>query len=225
MRRSAKGSSSLLPVLSAIAGAVDVIGFLTLKIFTAHITGNLVVIAAQIVRDGPPNMDQIIAVPIFIVAVACLWLISRLSGRRGVALTRLLLLVHLLLLTIVWIFSILNHPSANPAGVPADIAAMFAVSAMACQFALLQLAIPGAPSTAVMTGNLTKTVLSLLDTMWPRELMPHPNSEQLKENLALVFSFFLGCVAGAVASSWLRDWAWSFPVVLACAALTLCPQE
>jgi hypothetical protein len=31
--------------------------------------------------------------------------------------------------------------------------------------ALLRLAVPGAPSTAVMTGNLTNTVLSLLDTL------------------------------------------------------------
>jgi hypothetical protein len=34
---------------------------------------------------------------------------------------------------------------------------------MACQYALLRLAIPGAISTAVMTGNLTNTVLSLMD--------------------------------------------------------------
>jgi len=40
---------------------------------------------------------------------------------------------------------------------------MMAVSAMACQFALLRLTLPVAPSTAVMTGNLTNTVLSLLD--------------------------------------------------------------
>jgi len=51
---------------------------------------------------------------------------------------------------------------------------MIAVSAMACQFALLRLAVPGAPSTAVMTGNLTSGVLSLLDTLSRDEppLMP-----------------------------------------------------
>jgi hypothetical protein len=41
----------------------------------------------------------------------------------------------------------------------AGLVAMIAVPAMACQFALLRLAVPDAPSTAVMTGNLTSGML------------------------------------------------------------------
>src|SRR5437867_4681555 len=86
---------------------VDVIGFLSLGLFTAHVTGNLVVIAALLVRGGPPNMAQILAVPVFIVAVATVWLIARASDRRGPALARPLLLVQFLLLSCVLIFSVI----------------------------------------------------------------------------------------------------------------------
>jgi uncharacterized membrane protein YoaK (UPF0700 family) len=46
-----KASDWLLPtVLSTTAGAVDVIGFLALGgLFTAHVTGNLVIVAAHYV--------------------------------------------------------------------------------------------------------------------------------------------------------------------------------
>src|SRR6267378_789144 len=75
---------SWLPtLLGVVAGMVDVIGFLTLGLFTAHVTGNLVVIAALLVRGGPPRMAQILAVPVFIVAVAAVWLFAKASDRRG----------------------------------------------------------------------------------------------------------------------------------------------
>jgi uncharacterized membrane protein YoaK (UPF0700 family) len=46
----------LPPVLSVIAGMVDLTGFFMLgNIFTAHITGNLVVASALVVRGGRPN--------------------------------------------------------------------------------------------------------------------------------------------------------------------------
>src|SRR5215472_10145500 len=72
-----------LPVLlSVIAGMVDLIGFLSLGIFTAHVTGNIVVVGALIVRHNRVNPAQILAIPIFILAVAITWLIAAASGSR-----------------------------------------------------------------------------------------------------------------------------------------------
>jgi hypothetical protein len=88
------------------------------------------------VRRGRINLAQILAIPVFIVAVAAVWLLAKASGRRGPGLMRLLLLIQFLLLTCVLIFSVITKPSANPHGLMAGIAAMIAVSAMACQFAL-----------------------------------------------------------------------------------------
>src|ERR1700730_18590297 len=140
---------------------VDLTGFFTLgNIFTAHITANRVVAAAAAVRGGPMNLAQALAILVFMLALAAVWLIARASDRRGPVLARLLLLVQFLLLTAVLVFSAVTRPSANPHGSIAGIAVMIAVSAMACQYALLRWAIPGAIAMAVMTGNLTNTVLS-----------------------------------------------------------------
>src|SRR6266403_3579373 len=161
-------------LLSVIAGMVDLTGFFTLgHIFTAHVTGNLVVAAAAAVHGGPFNMAQALAIPVFMLAVAAVWLIAEASHRRGASLARLLLVVQSVLLAALLIFSVITKPSADPFGVTAGVAVMIAVSAMACQFALLRLAIPGAISTAVMTGNLTNTVLSLMDLLATRHpLLP-----------------------------------------------------
>ncbi len=215
----------LPPLLAVIAGTVDVIGFLGLKLFTAHVTGNLVVIAALLVRGGPPNIAQVMAVPVFMLAVAATWVIAKTSNRRGPALAKTLLLFQFLLLTCVLIFSVAYRPAANPRGAMAGVVAMIAVSAMACQFALLRLTVPGAPSTAVMTGNITKTVLSLLDTLSRTQPVMQGAKEphQLKKTLELVVGFFAGCLAGAAAVSWRGDWAWSLPVVLAGVAMAVVP--
>jgi uncharacterized membrane protein YoaK (UPF0700 family) len=209
-------------LLSVIAGMVDLISYLTLgNIFTAHITGNLVVIAALAVRGGRVNAAQVLAIPAFIFAVAATWLVAKASGRRGSGLARLLLLIQFLLLAGVLILSVITKPAANPHGLMAGIAVMIAVSAMACQFALLRLALPLAPSTAVMTGNLTNTVLSYLDMLPRTERLMPGDAEKLKRSLHLLIGFFAGCVIAAAAVSCLGEWAWSIPVALAGAAVAI----
>jgi uncharacterized membrane protein YoaK (UPF0700 family) len=212
----------LPPLLSVIAGMVDLTGFFTLgNIFTAHVTGNLVVIAAKAVRGGPLNLAQTLSVPVFILAVAAVWLLAQASGRRGPGLTRLLLLVQFLLLTGVLIFSVITKPSTNPHGLMAGIAVMIAVSAMACQFALFRLALPGGISTAVMTGNLTNTALALMDMLSHGRPLMTDDAGRLKRSLHLLFGFLVGCIVASAAVSLLGDWAWSFPVALGGVAVLL----
>jgi len=210
----------LPPLLSVIAGMVDVTGFFTLgHIFTAHITGNLVVAAAAAVHAGPFNPAQALAIIVFMMALAVVWLIAQASQRHGSSLARLLLLVQFLLLAAVLVFSVITRPSTDPTGLMAGIAVMIAVSAMACQYALLRLAIPSAISTAVMTGNLTNTVLSLMDLLAKDRAMLPVDASHLKRSLHLLIGFLAGCFAGAAAVAALADWAWSLPSVLSGVAL------
>jgi len=213
----------LPPSLSVIAGMADLTGFFTLgHIFTAHVTGNLVVAAAAVVHADPFNLAQALAIVVFMLALAVVWLIAQASRRRGPSLARLLLLVQFLLLAAVLLFSVITRPSADPTGLMAGIAVIIAVSAMACQYALLRLAIPGAISTAVMTGNLTNTVLSLMDLLAKDRALLSVDAGRLRRSVHLLLGFLLGCVVSAGAVFVLKDWAWSLPValsgvVLACA--------
>jgi uncharacterized membrane protein YoaK (UPF0700 family) len=152
-----------------------------------------------------------------VLALAGVWLIAQVSHQHGAQLMRSLLMVQFLLLATVLVFSVIARPSTAPHGLIAGIAVMIAVSAMACQYALLRLAMPRAVSTVVMTGNLTNTVLSLMDSLSSRPLLP-VDSSRLRRSLYLLLGFLLGCIVAAPAVSMFGDWAWSLPVALSGAA-------
>ena len=77
------GTKLLPSVLGLTAGAVDVIGFLGLGgLFTAHITGNLVILAAHLVSGGVAPVAHILSVPVF---VAALGLTRLLAGGADLA--------------------------------------------------------------------------------------------------------------------------------------------
>ena len=141
--------SRLPPLLSIIAGMVDVTSFFMLgRIFTAHITGNLAVVAAVSAQGQPPGLVQTLTIPVFIVAVASAWLLAHASDLRGAALARLLLIIQFWLLAILFVLCVATKASANPHSLAAGIGVMIAVSAMACQFVVFRLAMPDAISTA-----------------------------------------------------------------------------
>ena len=210
----------LPPLLAVIAGMVDVIGFLRLGLFTAHITGNLVVITARVAQGQRPHLAQVLAVPVFVIAVAAIWWIAKTLKRRGRALAQPLLLIQFLLLTFVLTLSIIYSSTVNPPDWMSALIALTAVSAMACQFALVRLSLEIAP-TAVMTGNLTNATLCLLDTLSRREPLTKDAGVRLNKALKLVGGFFVGCIGGAAAVSWLGNWSWSVPVVLSGIAVAL----
>src|SRR5262249_34697879 len=198
------------------------IGFFTLgNIFTAHITGNLVLAAGAAVHGGPLNIAQALAIPVFILAVAATWLIAQASNKHDPVQARLLLLVQLILLAAVLVFSVGTKPSTDPDGLMAGIVAMMAVSAMACQYVLLRLALPKVVSTAVMTGNLTNATLSLVELLSKRGSLRPADAERLKSSLRLLVGFLVGCLAAAAAVVVMADWAWSLPVALAALAIAV----
>ena len=90
----------LLPtVLSMTAGSVDVISFLGLGgLFTAHITGNLVILASRIVAGGETPVAPMLSVPVFMVVLGLTRLLVGGLESIGLASLQPLLLLQLLLL-------------------------------------------------------------------------------------------------------------------------------
>jgi len=143
-------------LLSMIAGMVDSTGFFTLGHVFTHVTGNIVLAAGVAVDGGSFHWAQLLAIPVFMLALVTVWLVAQASRRHGPSLARLLLLVQFLLLVTLLIFSVITKASADPVGLLAGTAAMIAVS-----------------STAVMTGNLANAVLSAMDLLSARHrLLP-----------------------------------------------------
>src|SRR2546422_2317062 len=93
------GTEWLPGVLSVIAGSTDAIGFLGLGgLFTAHITGNLVILAAHVVSRGEAPVAVILSVPVFMtVLVLTRFLVAGLNAFDLPSLQPLLVLQSLLL--------------------------------------------------------------------------------------------------------------------------------
>ncbi len=134
---------------------------------------------------------------------------------------RLLLSVQLLLFVLVLLLSLAFNPETNRTSVMGIVTPLAAVSAIASQYALLRLTVPGAPSTAVMTGNTTNLVLSLLDSLSRGEPLIKAPKEQLKRTVGALGGFFAGCFVGALAVSWIGNWAWLMPVIVSVVAISL----
>lgn len=217
-----RAAQALLVVLSIVAGCTDIIGFLGLNgLFTAHITGNLAVLAAHIV-GGEAQYAQVLSIPVFALMVGLTSLLV--SGLESIGIASLgpLLLLQFLLLAGSFGVGVAANPHIDPNAPNAIFAGMLAVSAMAVQNALVQIKFNGTPPTAVMTGNVTRFVVDvgrLLRGGDPADVVKARN--QAMRILPLIIGFAIGCGIGAAceASAGLRSLA--LPAGLALVAFAM----
>jgi len=156
--------------LSLTAGSTDIIGFLGLNgLFTAHITGNLVVLAAHIVAGDPTIFAYILSVPVFMFILFLTRLLAGGLEQTGVSTLRPLLLLQLLFLVAFLSLCVVWGPWRDANAILAVIAGMFGVAAMAVQNALVQISLTNTPTTAVMTTNVTHFMLDLGEVLVSRE--------------------------------------------------------
>jgi len=209
---------SILPlVLSLIAGSTDTIGFLSLNgLFTAHITGNLVVLAAHVINGDPAILSYVLAVPVFAVVLLLTRLFASELERRGAVTLRALLLLESLLL-IGFLVCCINcgHRFGANSGI-AITAGMFGVSAMAVQTALVQISLTKAPSTAVMTTNIAYFMLAIGEILaGGGEEAAASARKRAIHIFPVIVGFAIGCALGAAGQATYGSWSLALPAGLA----------
>jgi uncharacterized membrane protein YoaK (UPF0700 family) len=186
-------------VLSIVAGSADVIGFLVLDgLFTAHITGNIVVLAARLVAGEQAPLSHLLAVPVFMLVLGLTRLLAaRLERARMPSLLPLLLL-ELLLLSSFFAVGLAAGPTANPNAARTVLAGMLGVAAMAVQNALMRISLTGVPSTAVMTTNITAFTMDLGEILLAQDPARVAKArERIRYTGMAIAGFIVGCTIGA----------------------------
>jgi uncharacterized membrane protein YoaK (UPF0700 family) len=206
------------------AGAVDVIGFLSLGgLFTAHITGNVVVLAVHYVTGQFSEVGPLLAVPVFIFVLGVVTLASEMMEGAGLRSRQALLVLQAALLAGCLGLGVGFGPLTDADRPMSVLVGMLAVAAMATQNALVKLALPGSPSTAVMTTNTTQLTIDLVTLLWKRGEPDELASARHRAGVTFpsIVGFVAGCAPGAVLTIRFGLWALALPVVLATLAVPL----
>ena len=208
---------SLPFVLSVIAGATDIIGVLGLNgLFTAHITGNLVLLAAHVVAGTRVIVSYVLSVPVFMLVLLAAGVIARSIERSGRASLQPLLRLQLLALMVFFLLSVTAGPWTDPDALLAIIAGMCGVAAMAVQNALAQVALKNTPTTAVMTTNITRLMLDLGVVLVGGNATDVASAKRRAlDTLPVVVGFVIGCALGAAGESAMGMWSLMLPTALA----------
>jgi uncharacterized membrane protein YoaK (UPF0700 family) len=217
-------ASRALPfVLSLIAGSTDIIGFLGLNgLFTSHITGNLVVLAAHIVAGDPTIFSYVLSVPVFMLVLFLTRLLAGGLEQIGVSALRPLLLLQLFFLAAFLSVCLVAGPWRDANAILAVSAGMFGVAAMAVQNALVQISLTNTPTTAVMTTNVTHFMLDLGEALVGRDDAKVARARaHAMHTLPVIVGFTIGCVFGATFEAAAGLWSLTLPTGLAVLAFAM----
>ncbi|KVE34007.1 YoaK family protein [Burkholderia sp. TSV86] len=189
-------------ILSAVAGFVDTLSFVSLfGLFTAHVTGNFVLIGAGVAGFGQGILLKLSVFPAFVCGVVAASLIVRsMSARPAWQGARALHAVQAVLLFGFCTAGVWATPVTQPDSLPALVAGIVGTFAMGVQNAHPRVvARAGVPNT-VMTGNVTQAILDVVD-MLSAGTADSARTEargRFGKMLPAIAAFALGAMAGAL---------------------------
>lgn len=214
-----KNNLLVATVLSWVAGYTDTAGFLGLNgLFTAHVTGNLIVAGAEIAGAGGEEVwVRLAVIPVFIAAVALTTVIIR---TRQVNLSKLLWFEALILL----IFGSVSVAIISQTNIQKDTADMFlsgatGVFAMGVQNSLMRELLGSLAPTTMMTGNLTQLTIDISRLLLIRDYQKLDNSVIQRQELhqritkfgSTLLAFMLGAACGALMMRFFHFWSILLP--------------
>lgn len=184
--------------LAFVAGFVDAAAFVALAgLFTAHVTGNFVLLGAELVSTSTGVVAKLLALPVFVAAVAATRLVALALEMRKRAPLPWLLAFEASLLFAFCLSGILLSPIGSPDGFKAVFVGMLGVAAMGIQNAVGRLALGHLAPTTVMTLSVTQAVIDGVDLL---RRAPDPANQRrgrLRRMVPAVIAFAVGALAGA----------------------------
>ena len=209
-------------LLSFVAGYVDTVGFVALfGLFTAHVTGNLVLIGAALVRSRHGLVTKLAALPVFVLVVGGTALYARHRAAVGRPALPGALLAQLLFLGAFAATGIAASPITDADAPLAIAAGLLGVCAMSIQNAASRLLMGDLPPTTVMTGGVTQSAIDaavLFAATGPDAIAAR---KRLGKFVPPVVAFAAGAVAGALLFAWLGFAVLAVPMAALLAVLLL----
>jgi len=182
-------------LLCFIAGFCDTVTFVAAdELFSAHVTGNFIVFAYDIVKHTDPRgWQRLLSFPVFALTVM-------LGGHISKRYTDsyLLLIIESWLLVLAGILSGLLIAHGQAGGWQVQLVAMLTVMAMAIQntFGKLNSKVTYGLTT-VMTGNVTQVALDLVRII-TNQTAAADACGSFKKQCYLIVGFLAGCITGAL---------------------------
>lgn len=183
-------------LLAASSGAIDTISFITLfGLFTAHVTGNLVVAGALLAESNDGILAKLLAIPVFMISVAGTTLLIKTRIHITPAFLAGLFILEVLLLMLFGGLGYLWSPFLDAGGITTLITGMTGVIAMGVRNATSRMLLSSTSPSTMMTGNVTQLTIDLMNWL---QAPGQDNFNSIKKSGASVLGFLIGAGLGAL---------------------------
>lgn len=202
-------------LLSLVAGYVDVVGFIALfGLFTAHVTGNFVMLGVALAHATGGVLSKLLALPVFALSVATTKIAVDAMQARGRPPLPPLLVTQGLLLAAFMLAGCLASPMASPDMPSAIATGMLGVAAMAVQNAQSRIVLTDHVPTTIMTGNSTQVIIDLVELRSASADKVAAAKNRLRKMVPAIAAFAAGAVSGAYAYVQASYWCLAVPILI-----------